>query len=292
MPDLRAGPALAVGRSPISARRCSPVTSRSPTAGTARPSSCWSAGAGFASPTRPSSPTSTRCTARSTILRTKKAPTRAARNNGPCSRTCSASSRRRGRCSTSARRVGCWSPRPSARGLDAVGVEPSAPLASGARARGLDVRTGVLPLAELDGRRFDVVTLVDVIEHVADPLVAAAGGPRRTSPTTASCSWSRPTSRASPRASSGSGGGTCASRTSGTSTGRRWPTRSRARGCIPVRWWRPGWVFEVGYLAERVSTYVPPVQRLVTRAGDAPALHWTVPLNPRDSLAVIARGAR
>ncbi len=57
-----------------------------------------------------------------------------------------------------------------ARGIEAVGVEPSAPLASGARARGLDVRTGVLPLAELDGRRFDVVTLVDVVEHVADPV--------------------------------------------------------------------------------------------------------------------------
>jgi SAM-dependent methyltransferase len=175
-----------------------------------------------------------------------------------------------------------------ARGLEAVGVEPSAPLASAARARGLDVRTGVLPLAELDGRRFDIVTLVDVIEHVADPLsllwtarehVAEDGVLLVVTPDIASL----------------------AARV----LGKRWwhlrlahigyfdratltDALGRA-GLYAVRWWRPGWVFEVGYLAERVATYVPPLQRLVTRAADAPALHWTIPLNPRDSLAVIAR---
>jgi SAM-dependent methyltransferase len=61
-------------------------------------------------------------------------------------------------------------------GLEAVGVEPSRSLAAAGRALGRDVRQGVLPHPSLAGRRFDLVTLVDVIEHVTDPvglLVAA-----------------------------------------------------------------------------------------------------------------------
>ena len=173
-------------------------------------------------------------------------------------------------------------------GLDAVGVEPSATLAARARADGLDVHTGVLPLSELAGRRFDIVTLVDVVEHVADPVrllrsardhVADDGAVLVVTPDAASVA--------------------------ARALGKRWwhlriahvgyfdrttlaDALARA-GLVPVQWWRPGWVFEVGYLAERLATYVPPLERLVRRAGDAPVLHRTIPLNPRDSLAVIAR---
>lgn len=178
----------------------------------------------------------------------------------------------------------------AAAGLDAVGVEPSVTLSEGARARGLDVRTGVLPLPELDGRRFDIVSLVDVVEHVADPvaLLRAArlhltehGVVLVVTPDAASV----------------------AARV----LGKRWwhlrlahvgyftrvtldDALARA-GLVPMKWWRPGWVFEVGYLGERVGSYIRPVGRLVRRAGDAPLLHRTVPLNPRDSLAVIARAS-
>jgi len=177
-----------------------------------------------------------------------------------------------------------------AAGLDAVGIEPSATLAGGARDRGLDVRTGVLPHPELSDRRFDIVALVDVVEHVVDPVgllraarehLAEHGVVLVVTPDAASV----------------------AARV----LGKRWwhlrlahvgyftqPTLSDAlarAGLIPMKWWRPGWVFELGYLGERVGSYVPPVGRLVRRAGDSGLLRRTVPLNPRDSLAVIARAS-
>jgi SAM-dependent methyltransferase len=56
------------------------------------------------------------------------------------------------------------------RGWDVVGVEPSEFASAYARDRlGLDVRTGDLRTADLDGRRFDAVVLGDVIEHLPRP---------------------------------------------------------------------------------------------------------------------------
>ena len=56
-----------------------------------------------------------------------------------------------------------------AAGWQADGVEPSHNLANAAIARGLPVHCGVLPHPAIGGR-FDTVTLIDVIEHVPDPL--------------------------------------------------------------------------------------------------------------------------
>jgi hypothetical protein len=145
-----------------------------------------------------------------------------------------------------------------------------------------------LPLPGLDGRQFDVVTLVDVVEHVADPVALLRTARAHVAPDGAVLVVTPDIASVAARA-----------------LGKRWwhlrlahvgyfdratltDALTRA-GLVPVRWWRPGWVFEVGYLAERLSTYMPPVERLVDRAGDAPVLHRTIPLNPRDSLAVIAR---
>lgn len=54
-------------------------------------------------------------------------------------------------------------------GYDAAGIEPSRWLQSIARERGLRVVQGTLPHPELVGP-FDIVTLIDVIEHVANPV--------------------------------------------------------------------------------------------------------------------------
>lgn len=54
-------------------------------------------------------------------------------------------------------------------GFEAVGVEPSSWLADLARKRGLQVFEGVIPHAALAGP-FDVVMLIDVLEHVTTPL--------------------------------------------------------------------------------------------------------------------------
>jgi 2-polyprenyl-3-methyl-5-hydroxy-6-metoxy-1,4-benzoquinol methylase len=57
------------------------------------------------------------------------------------------------------------------RGLEAVGVEPSLALATRARVvHGVEVVHGAFPHPVLTGRRFDIVFLADVLEHVADPV--------------------------------------------------------------------------------------------------------------------------
>ena len=55
-------------------------------------------------------------------------------------------------------------------GWEACGVEPSRWSADRARARGLQVVDGTLAAAELPEGSFDVVTMWDVVEHLADPL--------------------------------------------------------------------------------------------------------------------------
>jgi hypothetical protein len=57
----------------------------------------------------------------------------------------------------------------AAAGWQAEGVEPSAWAAAAARRRGLPVITGAQHAPQLDGRQFHVITMWDVIEHVADP---------------------------------------------------------------------------------------------------------------------------
>ncbi len=56
------------------------------------------------------------------------------------------------------------------RGWTAMGVEPSRWAVANARSRGLSVVEGVLDSAPLAPESFDVVTMWDVIEHVADPV--------------------------------------------------------------------------------------------------------------------------
>ena len=55
-------------------------------------------------------------------------------------------------------------------GLEAIGVEPVARSRGAREQNGVPVLTGVLPHPKLMGRRFDIVFLVDVIEHVANPV--------------------------------------------------------------------------------------------------------------------------
>jgi SAM-dependent methyltransferase len=67
---------------------------------------------------------------------------------------------------------GAWLEVAAANGArSAVGVEIGAAAAAGARARGLDVRTGTLAEARpgLEGARFDLISFWDVLEHLRDP---------------------------------------------------------------------------------------------------------------------------
>jgi len=57
----------------------------------------------------------------------------------------------------------------AAAGWDACGIEPSSWAVEQAQKRGLRVVQGTQDAQELNGQQFDVVTMWDVIEHLADP---------------------------------------------------------------------------------------------------------------------------
>jgi SAM-dependent methyltransferase len=172
-------------------------------------------------------------------------------------------------------------------GLAATGDEPSAPLAAAARRAGLDVRTGTLPMALPDDRRFDVVCLVDVVEHVADPVELLAAATARLVPGGVALVVTPDVRSLAARV-----------------LGRRWwhlrlahvgyfdrrtlATALDRAGLRPVRWWRPGWVFEVSYLADRVVRYLPPLRPVAARLRRGRLGRAAIGLNPRDSLAVLA----
>jgi SAM-dependent methyltransferase len=168
-----------------------------------------------------------------------------------------------------------------ASGFRAEGIEPSAWLAERAAARGLPVHHGTLPHPGLD-RTWDIVTLIDVVEHVTDPL-ALLNQMRRV------------------MADGGIGVivtpdvGSWAARL----LGWRWwhyriahvgyfsrPTLAAALGRAGLKataWSRPTWYLPGDYVAMRLASYLP--------AGARPPIpqalaRLTVPLNLFDSLLV------
>jgi 2-polyprenyl-3-methyl-5-hydroxy-6-metoxy-1,4-benzoquinol methylase len=175
-------------------------------------------------------------------------------------------------------------------GLEAVGVEPSHSLVETARrSNGVELLQGAFPHPTLLGRRFDLVFLVDVIEHVATPvqLLGAAAGALA------------PGGRlvlVTPDV------GSVAARL----LGRRWwhfrlahvgyfsrdslVRAIDAAGLTVVGRARAGWCFPVGYLATRAAVYLP-ISRLLKRAERG---RWlgklftrVIPVNLRDSFLVL-----
>ena len=164
-------------------------------------------------------------------------------------------------------------------GCLAEGIEPSATLQQTAAARGLPVRRGVLPSEDVTGP-FDIVTLIDVIEHVPNPVelldrmrevMADDGIGIIVTPDV----------------------GSIAARL----MRRKWwhfriahigyfnrsslETAVRAARMHPVGFERPSWFFPANYLAERLFSYLPRILR-----PPVPSLlgEITVPLNLFDSM--------
>jgi 2-polyprenyl-3-methyl-5-hydroxy-6-metoxy-1,4-benzoquinol methylase len=175
-------------------------------------------------------------------------------------------------------------------GFEATGVEPShALVATARRINSVELVQGVFPHPNLVGRHFDIVCLIDIIEHVAKPVEMLQSCAEALSP-----------------------GGVVVIVTPDVKSfparvlGRRWwhfrvahvgyfsrPTLSRAMrvaGLEPVRWFRAKWFFRAEYLAERVAEYLP-LRRLNRWAQRRRALAWmyrqVVPLNLHDSWVVM-----
>jgi SAM-dependent methyltransferase len=57
------------------------------------------------------------------------------------------------------------------RGLEAIGIEPSRALVEAAkRLNSVDLLQGIFPHPGVEGKQFDLIYVVDVIEHVSDPV--------------------------------------------------------------------------------------------------------------------------
>jgi len=174
-------------------------------------------------------------------------------------------------------------------GLAAVGVEPCRAFVDSAlRVNGVEIFHGVLPHPSLANRQFDLIFLVDVIEHVSDPvkllrrceeLLSQSGLLVVVTPDVASLP--------------------------ARVLGQRWwhfrlahvgyfdrcslGRAIEAAGLSIVRQFRAKWFFRVRYLAERVAVYLP-IGWLNRLASRVQPLGWlydrVVPLNPHDSIVV------
>lgn len=174
-------------------------------------------------------------------------------------------------------------------GLAAEGVEPSQSLARAAKDSGVVVHLGTLPHPALGERRFDVVTAIDVIEHVADPVALLRSSAQYVAP-----------------------GGILALVTPDVGSlaarllGERWwhfrlahvcyfdrkslDSAVTAAGLRVVDRRRAKWFFETGYLADRMNQYLPVagLNRVLRRIPGIRALYKVViPLNLGDSFFLI-----
>lgn len=167
--------------------------------------------------------------------------------------------------------------------IKAEGVEPSSWLSAAARTHGCRVHHGVLPHPDAVGP-YDLVTQVDVIEHVEDPLGLLKASAALLAPDGL-------LAVVTPDVSS------LAARLMGW---RWWHFRvahigyfsfdtlallCRRAGLEPIARKRPAWYFTVSYLRQRLARYVPswllPRARWMDR--------FVVRLNLRDSVLLICR---
>ena len=167
-------------------------------------------------------------------------------------------------------------------GFDGEGVEPSRHLAKRAADRGLKVHLGTFPHPEIKGE-YDVITLIDVIEHVPNPVQLLKDIADHLAPDGVAVLTTPDVEAIAARV-----------------LGSRWwhfrvahigyfseETLARAlsaAGLKVLKVQRPAWFFTLEYATERAMSYLPRPLRfgLPSFARD-----WTIRVNFRDSLEVI-----
>jgi len=177
-------------------------------------------------------------------------------------------------------------------GFEAIGIEPSHSLVeAGKRLLSLDLLQGIFPHPAVAGRQFDVISLVDVIEHVSDPvgLLRECGKALQkdglltvVTPDVASAAarmmgrrwWHLRLAHV------------------GYFDGRSMATAAKNAGLEIVSTTRAVWSFPVSYLAERLAVYLPIGAANRWAAGTrlfGPVYRSVVHLNLHDSTVFFLR---
>lgn len=141
-------------------------------------------------------------------------------------------------------------------GLDAIGVEPSVLVEVARSQNAVEILAGTFPNPQLGGRFFDLIFLVDVIEHVGNPLELLRNCGDALSPGGAMVLVTPDVFSFTARI-----------------VGQRWwhfrlahvgyfserslAAITRAAGLTVLKRFRAKWFFRVYYLAERLSQYLP-----------------------------------
>jgi 2-polyprenyl-3-methyl-5-hydroxy-6-metoxy-1,4-benzoquinol methylase len=178
--------------------------------------------------------------------------------------------------------------------LDAVGVEPSRAFVDSALSiNAVEILHGVFPHPVLTGRQFDLIFLVDVIEHVSNPVELLQSCAEALSP-------SGMVIVVTPDVAS----------FPAKILGQRWwhfrlahvgyfnphslRIAAEAAGLSTVRRFRAEWFLPVRYVAERVAQYLP-IEWINRLASRVQPLRWlydrVIPLNLHDSFVVFLRRA-
>lgn len=179
------------------------------------------------------------------------------------------------------------------RGYEAQGIEPSYSLVEAAeKINGVKLHQGIFPHKNVLGQKFDVILLVDVIEHVVDPVSLLRSCQEHMAP-----------------------GGVFIVITPDISSmaakvlGRRWwhlrlahvgyfshntlKVATEKAGLTAVEWKRAKWYFRSGYLADRVGAYLPVnwLNSLVRKVAPK-MMDVVVPLNLFDSWLCVLKSAK
>jgi len=179
-------------------------------------------------------------------------------------------------------------------GLTATGVEPSEAFVEHARrTAGVELLQGHFPHPALAGRTFDIVCLIDVIEHVTEPVpllraCAAALNPDGI------LAVVTPDIGSIPARIMGARWWHFRLAHVGYFNKRSLDVAMAAAGLYAVDRFRAKWFFRVRYIAHRLRRYLP-VDRLNRLARRKRILRRAyervIPLNTRDSFALLLRRA-
>lgn len=169
-------------------------------------------------------------------------------------------------------------------GYRAYGVEPSTWLVAQAHTHGAAVSEGLFPDACAD-TWYDIITLVDVLEHVNQPLQMLKDVVQHLAPEGIAIIVTPDVASLAARY-----------------LGKRWwhyriahigyfsrqtlPLALNAAGLEPVAWHRPSWVFPLDYLLLRLGRYVPLAGKLASLRRLSSVV---IPLNLLDSWMVVVK---